>query len=499
MTMQHLRWGSSDGTKPDPAPKSINVGVANPYALAEAILGRPIDRKSPTAQLIVSDVLQTSYDELFDMRYNSVLYAGLKLNPKENQAERIKAEDMRQLNEDDLITPDMSRIEKISDLEHVGLKDVLETKVQNAYISNGKLKLILMPHALGRTLSNSAVTHTLMETFTPFRKEGKGWTPPNATWENVSQLSLTIQRKRMARGFLHMSGGMRSPYFMSSLSLQKEMEQDMIQMAQFNDPVQGAVPNSWLIAALFAVAWSEPSRITRDNAFLLDSPDEKHEKRTLSIKLHSKGGENDAPTANVEVNFDIPVNNSSNLPIYCRSSNGIGAVWPSLYEKAFAKWLVKGSSDHPDITQTAASANGGDPVKAMAQINDREPKYYYTHSRTGADLLGLVRANCVNWKTIHPMTAFTHASGNVYKGSTIVANHAYTVLGWALSQGNRNYVVLRNPWGVTEPLGMTTYPGLLEVVDRDIWPPLDLLDRQGVFALEAHAFKEYFACLGMTK
>jgi len=195
----------------------------------------------------------------------------------------------------------------------------------------------------------------------------------------------------------------------------------------------------------------------------------------------------------VKVNYDIAVNTSSNLVVYCRSSD-TGEMWPSLYEKAFAKWITRTSSDHPDITQTGS----GDPVKAMAQINDKTPHYYFTSSRSASDLLGLVRANCMNFRTINPMTAWTQASDGIYKGSNIVANHAYTVLGWS-SQSGKQYIILRNPWGVTEPAGLTTYPGLLDFFDTAFWRPAEMLDSGGVFALEASAFKNYFAGLGMAK
>jgi Calpain family cysteine protease len=222
-------------------------------------------------------------------------------------------------------------------------------------------------------------------------------------------------------------------------------------------------------------------------------PTQGEAKRVLAIKLHSKGGRNDSPTHTVEVDYDIVVNNSSNLPVYCRSSDA-GEIWPSLYEKAFAKWITRTSSDHPDITQTSS----GDPVKAMAQINDKTPHYYFTSSRSAGDLLGLVRANCMNFRTINPMTAWTHASDGMYKGSNIVANHAYTVLGWT-SQGGKQYIMLRNPWGVTEPAGLTTYPGLLDIFDTTFWSPANMLNHGGVFALESSAFNRYFAGLGVTK
>ncbi len=502
---------SSDPTTPDSPPKELNIGAINPFALVGAMIGRCIDKTCPDTARTISDVLQTEYAELFDMRYHSVLHAGLKLNSRDNRAERMDSKDIHILTEGDMATPDMSRIKKLGDLEHVGLKDVLEVQVQDAHIRSGKVRLVLHPHALGRTLSNSAVTESLCETSTPFRqnKRKEEWVPPNCEWQDMSELSQQIQRMRLVSGGLGMGMGMGMGMSMEAgmpgartipMHMSPQAAEQMnIQRPMFNDPVQGAVGNSWLVAALFAVAWADPYKISRDNSFMFDKPETKSKKQTFNIKLYSKGGENDAPTSTVEVNFDITTNNSFGLPIYCQPNNRIGVLWPSLYEKAFAKWLTKGSEDHPDITQTSASANGGDPVKAMAQINDGKPHYFFTSSRSGAELVGLVRANSVNFRTIQPMVAFTHASGNVYKGCNIVGNHAYTVLGWALAKGGKSYMVLRNPWGVTEPAGMTTYPGLLDMVDADFWSPADMLDPQGVLALEADAFKEYFACLGMAK
>lgn len=503
--MQYLRMMSSDPTNPDSPPKELNVGAINPFALVEAVLGRRLDPTSPDTARVISDILQTEYAELFDMRYHSVLFAGLKLNSRDNRAERMGKHELRILTEEDMVTPDMSRIKKIGDLERVGLKDVLDIQVQDAHIRSGKVRLELFPHILGKTLSNSAVTEPMCETSIPFRQHKGEWVPPNCSWLDMSELYQQIQRMRLVTGELGMGVGMGMGMGMDSGVPGAEMRPGRQQMEQLrlskcmsSDPVQGAVANSWLIAALFAVAWADPYRITRDNAFMFDTTD-KSKKHTLTIRLFSKGGENDAPTSSVEVNLEIPTNNSSGLPIYSQPCSRIGTLWPSLYEKAFSKWLTKGSSDRPDITQTSASANGGDPVKAMAQINDGKPQYFFTSSRTGPDLIGLVRANSVNFKSIHPMVAFTHATGTAYNGCNIVANHAYSVLGWASAPGGKNYVVLRNPWGVTEPAGLTTYPGLLEAVDSEFWSPAKMLDPAGVFALDAHAFKEYFACLGMAK
>jgi len=463
----------------------LQVGAINPYALVEALLGMKIEHMAqcdemeqhemhPAARMfrekmrerhqailtpekanIISDTLQCDYDELFDMKHDSVLYAGLKLNAKDNIAEPVSGRDMKSLTSEDLVTPDFSRIRKLADLHDVGMKDLGDTKVKSAVMENGNLHLILQPHNMGMRLSSCAVTHSMCELATPFRNGRGEWVPPNCEWEDISE------RVRQ-------------------------------EITTFNIPVQGAVGNSYLIAALFAVAWSDPYMIVHAKRPTVGS--EKKGKTTVAIKFHSKGGEKDASTSTVEVDCEVPVNKSSNQMVYCHSS-GKGEIWPSLYEKAFAKWIARSNSEHPDITQTSY----GDPVKAMAQINGKEMHYFYTHSRSADELISLIREHSFGFRTIFPMTAWTHATGEVYKGANIVANMAYTVLGFACPQGKKQYVVVRNPWGVTERAGLATYPGLLDQVDCTFWRPADMLDRGGVFALEANAFKEAFAGIGLAK
>jgi hypothetical protein len=257
----------------------------------------------------------------------------------------------------------------------------------------------------------------------------------------------------------------------------------------YNNPVQGAVGNSWLIAAIFAMAWADPYAIVHRTP----ATGKGEKDHTTAIQLYSKGGRNDARSEKVKVTDQIIINNCNNLPVYCHSSDA-GDLFPALYEKAFAKWITRDSSDHPDITQTV----GGDPIKAMAQINNKETHYYFTSSHSSDDLWTLVRANCMNFKTINPMAAWTYGSHEMYRGSTLVGNHAYTVLGWAV-QGGKQYIVLRNPWAMTEPTSLNTYPGLMSSLDVTFWPPITELNRNGVFALEVESVKNCFAGMGVAK
>jgi hypothetical protein len=186
--------------QPDQPPKDseINVGAINPYALVEALIGHKLDRRSSSSARIISDVLQTDYDELFDLKHESVLYAGLKLNQEHRRAEQLREQDVRVLEERDLVTPDLSRVQRLNDLERVGLKQLGETRVKTARIRNGKLRIVLDANSLARTISNHEVTQSLNDLSTRYRREkGKDnkdqkgqqqWTPPNSTWRDINEV-----------------------------------------------------------------------------------------------------------------------------------------------------------------------------------------------------------------------------------------------------------------------------------------------------------------------
>ncbi|CCF37322.1 hypothetical protein CH063_01678 [Colletotrichum higginsianum] len=464
---------SKDGPRPDSPPKNPCVGAVNPFALAEALIGRKIDRHSMAAAQILQNVLQTDYDELFDMRHHSVLFAGMKLNEKERKAEMYDEKEMKILNERDLMTPDFSGVRRLDDLEKVGLKDLKDTRVKVARMQNGKLRLVLHAHDLGKTVSNREVTMSINELVTPFRLQKGRWQPPNASWRDMYDYFFQSVNKRLI-----------SDITMFQIGDRRETNR------QFDDPTQGCSSNSWFVAALFSVFWADPCAINRATRVHTHSNEKK---RFLSVKFHDKGGKQNSKTETVDVNYEIPINNSDNEPLYCRSSDGAD-IWPSLYEKAFAKWITQSNSEQPDITQTHC----GDPIKAMAQINGRTPHYYMCDNHSAHTILGLVRSNSVNNKTINPMTAYTYATGREYHGANLVANHAYSVLGYCVI-GDKQYIVLRNPWGVTEAQGLTSYTGLLGRLEPEIWNPATLLDHGGLFALEADSFKKNFSCIGVSK
>ena len=427
----------------------LKVGAINPYALTEALTGRKVDWTKSESIQIMEDALETDYNELFDMKFNSPLYAGLKLN-SQNMAEQVAASEITIRTEKDMETPDVSSLKTLSELKILGVKNLDTAKISSGRLSRGVLNLKLNVPAMDKSLSKTRLSKQLAAIVLGPGTAGD-WTPANGVWRDMGDFFKDV--------------------------------------TEFNDPIQGAIGNCYFIAALAAIAWADPYQIVHRNR----ATGTGETARVNAIQFYSKGGGKDAPSKLVEVTDLTLVNSSSNQPIYCRS-NDAGEIYPALYEKAFAKWILKTNSDKPDITQTAF----GDMVKATAQLNNKTPYYYNTTGYTGDQLYTIVRENSMSYKTIHPMTAWTYGSGKNYTGTNVVGNHAYTVLGWAY-KNTKKYIVLRNPWGVTEPAGLNSYQGVLSFFDKSFWRPISMIGNDGVFAIEANSFQNLFAGLGVAK
>lgn len=428
---------------------NLNVGAINPYALTEALIGRKIDWTNVESIKIMEDALETDYSELFDMKFNSPLYAGLKLNNK-NMAEPVAASEITIRDDNDVETPDLSAVTSLNELKKLGLTNLNTARIRSGSFIRGSLNLSINVPQMDKTLSKTLISKSLAAIILGITNPGD-WTPENGTWKDMGDFFKDV--------------------------------------TEFSDPVQGAIGNCYFIAALSAIAWADPYRIIHRNRATATG----ETTRVNAIQFYSKGGGKDAPSKLVEVSDNTIVRSSNNNPIYCRSSDA-GEIYPALYEKAFAKWILQTNSDKPDITKTAF----GDPVKATAQLNNKTASYYNTINRTGDELYSIVRANSASYKTIYPMTAWTYGSDKDYTGTNVVGNHAYTILGWAF-KNNKKYIVLRNPWGVTEPAGLNTYQGVLTFFDTSFWRPLTMIGNDGVFAIEANSFKNLFAGLGVAK
>lgn len=439
-------------------------GVINPYALAEYISGRKIDWQTVEDKPeLLESILQTPYEELFDPKYDSPLYLGLKLN-NSGTLERFHSPLFSvELNVDvnDLETPidQLGEVRKLGDLgARYQVQDVADLAVHKIDICNPYLisLTIKVPERdrlqmLARVFNKEAVRSVA---FDPELQgnTNQDWTPANASWQD------------------------KGKFFNET--------------AEFFDPVQGAVANCYFIAALSAVAWSTPYRISH----LTRATGQGQEQFTNLIKFY-KPDSNGQIDKEIEVTDTVPVNNTTGNFIYCRSSE-VGEIWPAVYEKAFAKWETGTTTDHPDITATG----WGDCVYAIAQLNGMK-RYYYSNKDHSADTIwNLVRGNSLSRRTFNPMTCWTYGTapdGLNYSDANIVGSHCYTILGWDY-HCNKKYLILRNPWGSTEAK-VGTRSGTVYMYDISWWRPIQLANPDGTFAIEASVFKQYFAGLGVAK
>lgn len=255
-------------------------------------------------------------------------------------------------------------------------------------------------------------------------------------------------------------------------------------LAEINDPIQGALANCYLIAAMSSVAWSRPYAVANVMRPAAWGDDEGPIHRVVFYKDGAGNGEP------IEVSERVPVQQGSQAWKYARSRDP-AETWPAVVEKAFGKWKTGNTTDFPDYGPMAY----GDPVLASAQLVRGGRQYKGNSDHTADALIQFVRANSLGKRTFNPMVAWTYGSaptGLDYGAARVVGNHAYSILGWEW-RNNTYYVVLRNPWG--------THEATLDVlsgnwVSSNVYTAAMPLNTDGVFAMKASTFKQYFAGLG---
>ncbi len=440
--------------------------VINPYALASVVAGRDIDwKRVEDAPRLLEQLLGTPYSELFDPQFGGPLYLG---------AARQQDGSMKPARSPLL---DVAPPSGGNDLQHAptaelggstSLAAVAKTLNLNSladlpvrcidWTLARSLRLTLeLPESLRAVHMARLFTPDLVRTvsFDPELVLGNNqdWTPPNASWQDAGRF--------------------------------------FNETAEFHDPVQGAVANCYYIAALSAVAWSTPYRIAQQTR-ATGTGQPQFLNRITFYKPDSQG----QVDREIEVSESVPKSASGGF-IYARSSE-TDEAWPAIYEKAFAKLKTGTGTDHPDITATG----WGDCVWATAQLTGGSRAYYDTASRTADQLWNLLRSNCLSYRTIRPMTAWTYGSGADapepvdYNTANVVGSHCYTVLGWAYRNCKR-YILLRNPWGSTE-VTAGSLDATVHAYDVSWWRPIALKDMDGTFAMEIGTFKKYFAGFGVV-
>ena len=223
--------------------------------------------------------------------------------------------------------------------------------------------------------------------------------------------------------------------------------------AKPGDVQQGQLGDCYFPAAMAAIAQHNPDAITN---MIKDNGDGTY---TVTFKQQdwATGGRyKDVP---IKVDGDL-YSRSWGGPLYGHSSNSSDPkqmeLWFPLIEKAYAQW--KGSYN--------TIGNGG---QISAVFEDCLGK------NTGSMSLSYSSADAV-WNRIvssvdgkKPIGAGTYGEDQEakYTNTGVYADHAYSILGYEKAANGDRYVVLRNPWGESEPAGNGPNDGVFKLKLQD--------------------------------
>ncbi|MBI5546994.1 MAG: hypothetical protein HY901_24195 [Deltaproteobacteria bacterium] len=203
------------------------------------------------------------------------------------------------------------------------------------------------------------------------------------------------------------------------------------------DVQQGQIGDCYLPAAMAALAKAQPDVIQK---MIKDNGDGTYTVTFKAQQWDAMGGYVDEP---VTVDGDLYVRHNG-TPLYGASNSAdkkpkTMELWFPLFEKAYAQW--KGSYDtigSGGYTPTVWEACLGRPGRRIREGS--------------SDQLWSEIKQAIDEK--RPVAAGTYGEdeGARYTNTGVYADHAYSILGYEEQDGQR-YVILRNPWGESEPRG----------------------------------------------
>ncbi|MCA2980491.1 MAG: hypothetical protein INH41_19715 [Myxococcaceae bacterium] len=221
--------------------------------------------------------------------------------------------------------------------------------------------------------------------------------------------------------------------------------------ARAEDVQQGQIGDCYFPAAMAAIAKANPDAI---NNLVKDNGNGTY---TVTFK------EKDWATGRFK---DVPVTVDGDLwarsyggPLYGRSANSSDTrkmeLWFPLVEKAYAQW--KGSYD--------TIGNGGHSSDVFEAVLGREGQQMSIYAGNLDRVFDTIK-KAVDAK--QPVAAGTYGESEEarYTNSGVYADHAYSILGYEQT-GSEKYVVLRNPWGESEPSGNGANDGIFKLKLQD--------------------------------
>jgi hypothetical protein len=478
-----------------PGDSRRDVGAASPRVLAELRAGRKIDWSLENEPKLLEQILGTPYRHLFDPKYGSEIYAGVPLDFGHRRCP-IQVDgntDVRKL------------FDKTRDAHVLVDRGLISKSILDQPTTNIRMFSAGIVEQIGRDLENfnehchrqadaqqtrraaelsvaARLTEfsqsTLVEPGKPLGRLDREYIIVIPDWWRIALSDLNFGRS--GRYFVH------APTATS--------------------PVQGGLADCWLIAALASVAWTQPQlvaeRLRRQNLI----GDVEPPGSTDFVHADFRFDFTDVLTIplgfiTLTIPFTFPIWVGEEIPktswggtIYATSSVS-DELWPAVIEKAVAVWRSGGNADFPSSADYN-HLNGGDAAWACHILTGGAAWYHWADAN---DTWSTIQAHCSNARATSALVAWTWGSSDDspdkvdYEGAGLVANHAYSILGtWETN--NRQYVVLRNPWGYHQGT-LNVHSGTWSTPEA--WgSAAAILPGSGVFALEIHTFREYFMGFG---
>lgn len=203
------------------------------------------------------------------------------------------------------------------------------------------------------------------------------------------------------------------------------------------DVEQGSIADCYLVAALAATARANPELITNGIKAAGSG--------AYDVRFFERDYGGTYKEVWIKVDADLVTSKGGSRPAYARSTekNDRGMeLWPAIYEKAYAVWkkgydkMGEGGS-----SQAALEALCGNRVQSTTLATTPEDQIWKKLQAVTKDG-AMTKAG----------SAGTHGKDqeDIYKDTNLYAWHAYTIMGTEEKDGQR-FVILRNPWGRTEP------------------------------------------------
>lgn len=412
-------------------------GMINPYALTEVILERPLDWSNPRTTDIVERVLGSSMQDL--CKGDSILGAGRDRNAEVKIVDSALTKTQRGQN---------------------GLERILESF--NDYD---------MPPEEKEEAASKA------------RKEAKKLDVNDLREQALSSTTLTKEISKIILPTKNLRDDDSTVYDCREVGFQSNGAHNL-----WDTVVQGAVGDCYMLAALSAIAWVHPALLNMD----VDIMSNRDEWRLYRYFIGRSGQSIPCSSgAGISTN-EILQRGYYKLPIFARSRYWFnGEYWPALFEQAYANWKFPNDSKENAIN----NISGGHSDEALCELSGDSwfvKKRCILSDFTDDTLRDFILSKCYRWKTTRPMVI---SSGNKASMPGIAKFHSYTVLGYFVSNGVY-YLIIRNPWGVTEPTGDGVLSKRDWVTHFENTKYFNLSKDDGIFALRLDEVRQNFRYIG---